>query len=64
MQHICEHKVRLTEQDDAFLRELDRRIGAPPAVLARMFIKQAMDEHHTRQLTTEGRRHEGLMCRR
>lgn len=38
--HTEEVKVRLTEGDKAYLENLSRQRGIPPAVLARTFIKQ------------------------
>ena len=40
--HTEEVKVRLTEGDKAFLENLSRERGIPPAVLARTFIKQSL----------------------
>jgi len=38
--HDCEVKVRLTETDDQLLKAVARKLGMPPAVLARTLIKQ------------------------
>jgi predicted DNA binding CopG/RHH family protein len=42
--HDHEIKVRLTSDDMAFLCQLASRNGLPPAVLARLLIKRALNQ--------------------
>lgn len=60
--HICEIKIRLTEQDDDFLRQLAQRNDIAPAVLARSLLRRALYQHGqpSQQPMSEGRAVEGL----
>ncbi len=61
--HICEVKVRLTEEDDKFLKQLAATIDVKPAVLARAFIRFALKQQQqaNQEAMSAGRAVSGLM---
>ena len=64
--HTEEIKIRLTESDKAFLENLSRERGIPPAVLARTFIKQSLTVAQYRDASVntglkQGRGYESLI---
>lgn len=64
--HNCEIKIRLTEQDDEFLRQLAQRNDIAPAALARSLLRRAMYQQQGQpieQSMSGGRAAEGLWIR-
>lgn len=53
--HDCPHKIRLTEQDDALVRSLARRMDVPPAVLLRAWVVERLEQASVAPVDTNSR---------